>query len=347
MTDMRTQDDFTDELVDHATVVELAATTLCKIGMPDEHARWMAEWLVESDMNGVRTHGLRLLPQYVERARHAAINVRPSIRITSSRSAVITVDGDNGFGQVVATATMNDMIERARQTGTVSGTVRNSNHLGALAPLARMATTARLFVFAAQNTTNNTVPWGGTRPAIGNNPVAWGLPVDNAAAIVLDMACSETARGRLKLAKDRGESIDIGWAVGPDGRPTTDPAAALQGGLMPFGGHKGSGIAVFSGALSGVLSGANFGSQLPKSDDYTGARSMGHFFYVADIEAFLPWDEYVSRMTEYVTEIRESSSPVDDRSPITLPGERSADNRSRAGREGVPVERRLLRFMNV
>jgi LDH2 family malate/lactate/ureidoglycolate dehydrogenase len=225
-------------------------------------------------------------------------------------------------------------------TGTVTATVLNSNHLGALSYLARMATAQRMFVFACQNTRNNLVPWGGRRPVMGNNPMVWGLPLAGDEAMVLDMASSRTANGRLKLAKDRGESIELGWAVDPDGNPTADPALGLRGGLMPFGEHKGSGIAIFAGALSGVLSGANFGATLPAQDDYDNpVRSLGHFIYLVDVEALLPWEEYVSRMSRYLAEIKSAGSAV------SLPGERSTANRAKAQAAGVPVERRLLRFM--
>lgn len=339
-------DDFTPEVVELSVLLEMAAATLRAAGLPDEHARWMADWLVDSDLNGVHTHGLRLLPTYLDRALNGGIAVQPRITMTSRRTAVLSVDGDNGFGQVVATATMRELIERAREVGAVTATVHNSNHLGALSYLARMATSERMFVFACQNTRNNTVPFGGRGPGLGNNPLVWAMPIDEDHSVVLDMACSETARGRLKLAQDRGESIELGWAVDEDGNPTTDPARALKGALMPFGRHKGSGIAFFSGAMSGVLSGANFGTGLPSPLDYGApVRSMGHFISVVDIEALLPWADYVPRMADYISQVRASVPAAGGETPISLPGERSAANRIRAAAEGVPVERRILRLL--
>lgn len=341
-----TTDDFTPELVEFSELLEMASATLRSAGLPDEHAEWMAGWLVDSDLNGVHTHGLRLLPTYLDRARHGGIAVNPEILMTSRRAAVLTVDGGNGFGQVVATATMHELIARAREVGAVTATVHNSNHLGALSYLARMATAERMFVFACQNTRNNTVPHGGRGPGLGNNPLVWAMPLDDDHSVVLDMACSQTARGRLKLAQDRGESIELGWAVDADGNPTTDPQRALRGALMPFGGHKGSGIAFFSGAMSGVLSGANFGTGLPSPSDYSEpARSMGHFISVVDIEALLAWEEYVPRMADYVSQVRASVPAGSGDSPVSLPGERSANNRETAAASGVPVERRILRLM--
>lgn len=339
-------DDFTEETVDAESLHQLVVSKLCRVGLPGKHATWMAEWLIDSDLNGVRTHGLRLLPGYLDRARHGGINVNPEISIYGPRDALLTVDGDNGFGQVVATATMHAMIDRVRATGTVAATVHNSNHLGALSYLARLATAERLYVFACQNTRNNTVPFGGRRAGVGNNPLVWALPLDGDNAVVLDMACSESARGRLKLAKDRGESIDPRWAVDADGNPTTDPARALEGALLAFGGHKGSGIAFFSGALSGVLSGANFGTDLPAPDDFgSPVRSMGHFISVVDIEALMPWTDYLTRIEQYVSEAKASGPADETGGPVLLPGERSHANRSQRRSAGVPVERRVMRLL--
>jgi len=305
--------------------------------VPEEHANWTADWLIDSDLTGVVSHGLRQLPRYVERMRNGGTNPQPEMTIVRGREAAFVVDGDNGLGPVVATWTMHRLIERARSVGASTATVFHSNHLGALAYLARLAAAERMAVFACQNTRRNTIVWGGRHAGLGNNPVMWGLPLANGASAVLDIASSRMAQGNVKHAENRGLTLPEGMALDEHGEPTTDPSAALRGGLMPFGEHKGSGIAFFAGALSGVLSGANFGRAVPNPSDFSQARSIGHYIAVVDVEALIDWDVYLERFDEYVTDVKTGPDGAVD-AAVRVPGERAHAQRQQAEADGILVE---------
>lgn len=317
----------------HARVVE----RLTLEGVSADHARWTADWLIDSDLAGVATHGLRQLPRYVERIRRGGTNPRPAPSIVRGRDAAFVADGDNGLGQVVATWTMHELIERAHRVGAATAHVFHSNHLGALAYLGQLAASERMVVFASQNTRPNTIAWGARHAGLGNNPVMWGLPRADGRTIVLDIASSRMSQGAVKFAELHGETLPEGMALDAHGHPTTDPTAALRGGLMPFGEHKGSGIAFVAGALAGVLPGANFGRGVPSPSDMSQPRSIGHFISVVAIEAVIDFDDYLARIEGYVTDVKTDRAGTVDGS-VRVPGERADEHRQRALAQGIVVE---------
>lgn len=313
-------------------------------GLPDDHAAWTADWLIDADTAGVATHGLRQLPRYIDRIRRGGTNPRPEMAIVRGRDAAFTVDGDNGLGPVVATWTMHHLAERAERVGSSTATVFHSNHLGALSYLARLAAAERLAVFACQNTRRNTIVWGGRHAGLGNNPVLWGLPLADGGSLILDIATSRIAQGSVKEAQRLGVPLPPGSALDRDGEPTTDPSAALRGGLMPFGEHKGSGIAFIAGALSGALSGANFGMSVPDPSDASRARSIGHFISVVDVEAMMDWATWLERIDEYITDVRTGPNGPDPQ--VRVPGERSEEARRQAAEHGITIEPTVAAYLD-
>lgn len=331
-------------LVPYAEIRAAASEALRRADVLAADAELLAEWFLDSDLGGVPSHGLRLLPQLIERIEVGATNPQPKPRIDAGRGAVLGVDGDNGPGPLVATWAMGRAIETTAEHGCAVVGVRNTHHLGALAYLVRMATDRRMIAFATQNTRINMAPFGGSRAALGNNPIAWGLPIDGERAIILDMALSRRANGTIKLAKDYGTPLEEGIALDEEGRPTTDPERALRGALVPFGEHKGSAIAFIAGALSGVFTGANYGGHVPHPDDHGQARSLGVQLSLIDAAAILPWEDYVARMEDYVAFVHERGRGPDDPA-LRLPGERHTINRMNALRDGVPVDERVLKLL--
>lgn len=320
-------------------------TRLIEEGVPDEHATWTADWLIDSDLAGVASHGLRQLPRYVERIREGGTNPRPEMAIVRGRDAAFVVDGDNGLGPVVATWTMQHLVERAQRVGASTATVFHSNHLGALAYLARMAAAERMGVFGCQNTRRNTIVWGGTHPGLGNNPVMWGLPRADGRCAVLDIASSRMSQGAVKHAHNHGVALPEGMALDQNGQPTTDPAAALRGGLMPFGEHKGSGVAFFAGALAGVLTGANFGRAVPSPSDMTQPRSIGHFISLVDVTVLMDWDDYLDRFEAYVADVKTTGDGAFDET-VRIPGERAEAQRERSRAEGILLEDSVVALLD-
>lgn len=320
----------------HGFVVAL----LERLGLSPEHARRTAQALVDADLAGMDTHGVRLLPPYAARLRDGAIAARPELTVVSRTGAVSVLDGGNGLGQVVASWAVEHSTAVARETGAAVTTVRRSNHLGALGSFTRAAAEQGMVAFLTQNTRANMAPAGGRQAVVGNNPFSFAVPGGDF-PLVLDVSCSAVARSHIDVAAERGEPIPEGWALDPAGHPTTDAEQALLGAVLPFAGHKGSGLAVVMGALAGVLSGAKFGSAVPPLSDYGSERDLGHFLVLVDVRALGPVDALTDRMDQYVREIA-GSSPAPGYDEVRLPGQESSRRRRERLEHGVPVPASLL-----
>lgn len=320
----------------HGFVVAL----LERLGLSPQHAGYAALALIDADLAGMETHGVRLLPPYVARLRRGAIAARPELTVVSRTGAVSVLDGGNALGQVAASWAMEHSIAVARETGAAVTTVRRSNHLGALGSFTRAAAEQGMVAFLTQNTRANMAPAGGRHAVVGNNPFSFAVPGGDF-PIVLDLACSAVARSHIDVAAERGELIPEGWALDPAGHPTTDPEQALLGAVMPFAGHKGSGLAVVMGALAGVLSGAKFGNAVPPLADYSQERDLGHFVVVVDLRALGPLDALMGRMDRYMHEIADSS-PAPGSDEVRLPGQESHRRRRERLEHGIPLPADLL-----
>lgn len=310
-----------------------------KVGVPPGDATEIIDNLVEADLRGVESHGVVRMPIYVQRLAAGATNPRPSIRIVRETASTAVVDGDNGMGQLVSIRAMQIAIDKAKANQTCCFvSVRNSNHFGAAAEYAKMACAHDMIGFAFTiGGINHMVPWGGAEAMLGNNPFAVAMPAGTELPIVLDMACSVAARGKIIVAAKEGVPIPPDWAVGPDGQPTTDPVEALKGFVQPVGGPKGYALTLTIGLLSTMLSGANFGSEVTHMyDDLERPQNIGHLFGVLPIALFEDVATYHSRMEKAVADIRGARrAPGIDR--IYLPGEREEISAARLRAEGIPI----------
>lgn len=305
-------------------------------GVPTDDAGIVAESLLDADLSGIRTHGLRLLPGYLDRLRAGAINPTPDIKVEQRAGAVTSIDGDDGFGQVVVQRALTVTMSIARAQGVALTSVHGSNHLGALGYPARIAAESGMFAFLGQNTRKNTLLPGGHRAGVGNNPFAFALPSGGNDPVVLDISCSAISRNSIYRARELGEDLPAGVATDRDGVLTTDPVAAMEGSLLAFGGHKGAGLAIVMGALAGVFSGAKFGAEIPAPTDYTTKRDIGHFLLLVDTSSLGDIDENMVRMRTYLTDITASGQHV------RFPGERSGASRRHALAEGVALPTTVL-----
>ncbi len=221
-------------------LTERVARVFAKLGLPDEDARIVAEHLVEADLRGVHSHGVIRVPTYVEGVRAGRINPTPDIRVVEDHGGQVVMDGDNGFGQLAAYRANELAIERGKEHGMAAVALRRSTHCGAMAYYAIRARAAGLIGLAITNAGMNMTPTGGTGKIVGNNPFAMAVPTNREWPLVLDMATSVVAGGKLDVARSKGEPIPLGWARDAQGNPTTDPVAARGGALEPLGGPKGS-----------------------------------------------------------------------------------------------------------
>ncbi len=329
--------------VERAPLLRLAEAALTAAGAAPRHAALTADILVEGDLMGIGTHGVLRVLLYSERLGLDGITAAAEITVERKAPSLALVDGDNGLGPAVAMTALEAGFEMAAESGLAYVGCRNSNHLGALAPYALKACERGLVLISGTNASTTIAPWGGREARLGNNPLSIAAPCPGAPHFILDMAMSVAARGKIRKARDEGASIPEGWAVDAAGKPTTDPVAALEGFLLPFGGHKGSGLSQAVDLLSGVLSGARFLTDISPWTDYPERPcGTGHFFLLLDPARLLGAAQYEAAVERFRRLIRETP-PADPAQPVQIPGEREQLRRAEALRDGVGIPEELLR----
>ncbi|KUK13363.1 MAG: Ldh family oxidoreductase [Synergistetes bacterium] len=306
---------------------DFCVSLLMRAGVPQSDAELFVDNLIFSELRGVKSHGIARLPVYIKRILSGLMNPKTEIKEVSSKGAVLLVDANNGLAPVVGCWSMDKCVELARIYGVGVVGVRNSNHLGGLAYYVIRAVKAGMIGFATSNTAPAMAPWGGTKPLFGTNPIAIGIPAKNEYPIVLDMATSVVARGRIRLAALKGEKIPLGWAIDEKGQPTDDPVKALKGSLLPVGGPKGYGLALIIDLLSGLMTGSAFLDEVGENSDFTKPTRIGHLFMALDPSVFVPGD-FEALVDDYIRRVKSSPSREGER--IFMPGEieflKSAEN---------------------
>lgn len=313
-------------------------TALSKVGVAEDDACLAIDVLVEADLRGVYSHGVVRLPIYVERLLAGVMNGAPVMAKRRDTPSTCIFDGDNGIGMIVGVRSMEVAIEKARRSGAPAFvSVENGNHYGAAAYFVEQAADAGMIGFSFTiGGINHMAPWGGREAMLGNNPFAIALPTPCGFNIVLDMACSVAARGKIIVAARNGDPIPSDWALGPDGQPTTDAVEALKGLVQPVGGPKGYALTLVIGLLSTMLSEAFFGSEVTHLyEDFENPQNVGHLQGALPIDLFQDLDRYNERIAKAVDEVRNTERAVGvDR--IYMPGEREHLARVKALKNGVP-----------
>ncbi len=305
-------------------------------GLSAESAQIVADNLVEADLRGVSSHGIMRTKSYCTRLAKGQINPADAAEVVSDRQTTAMIDGHNTFGAVSGTMAMKLAIEKAEKYGVAVSTVSHSTHFGACAYYAEMATRKGLISIVASNTVPIMAPIGGKAMKVGNNPIAFAVPAGKHFPIILDIATSQVAMGKILLAAKEGREIPLGWATDKDGVLTTDPVAAQDGFLFPTGGHKGLGIAIFAEMITGVLAGANFGGLIENINKSDSARSnYGHFFLVIDPSFFLGAEDFTSKVDAYIDYFKDCPM-VDKNTEALLPGEIECTLRLDRRANGIP-----------
>lgn len=315
---------------------------LSALDVVPDHARIVAERMVEADLRGRTGHGLIRLRPYCARVRAGGYNLRPEITVRNETPVSALVDGNNGFGQVVVTKAVQLAIDKATTAGIGwVGTVR-SNHAGAAGIYTAMALQAGLasMYFAVANS-NGMPPWGGREILLGTNPLAVAFPGGNAPPFELDIATTVASHGTIEVKARSGEPLPEGWVVDFDGNPITDPARVDEGFLVPIGGYKGAGLNIMIGAIAGVMTGAAFGRDVvPFRTDHVTPTNTGQSILVFRPDLFLGRDDYDRRMGDTLDDFRSSQSLTGQ--PVRLPGDNARATLARNLEAGVPVEDTLL-----
>ena len=305
-------------------------------GVPEADAAIVASCLVSADLRGVDTHGLTRLPGYLDRVRRGLINASPALEPKRVTPVAAALDGQNGFGFVTGTRAMQETIAIAREFGIGIVSVRRSTHFGMAASYVLQALDAGLIALVFSNASPAMPPWGARTALLGTNPFAAGAPAGRHPPFLLDMSPAVAARGKIRRAERRGESIPLGYALDAAGRPTTDPKAALGGVVLPIGGYKGSGLAMLMDIFGGVISGANFGGDVgDQYKTYDRPQDVGHFFLAMRPDLFVPEDEYRSRMDTLIERVHAAPTAegVDE---VLIPGEPELRYEAKRRRTGIP-----------
>lgn len=299
---------------------DLCIEIVKKLGASEEHAFLVADALVDADLCGIESHGVSRMKNYMKRLQTGVIDAKGNYFVEKENAASLAINGNNSMGMVVGTYAMNRCIEKARESGCCFATVNNSNHYGTSAYYARMAANAGMVGFTGTNAPPNIAPWGSSQKYMGTNPMAIAVPTNND-PMVLDMAPSVVAMGKIILAAKLGKKIPEGWVLTKDGRPTTDPVEGQYGTLIPIGGPKGSGLAIFMDVLCGILSGASYGPHINHFwNDFENPQNVGHIFCAIDISKFIDLGEFKKRLGDMIGEMKvlPKNPGVDE---IFMPGE--------------------------
>ena len=334
--------DQTGNVLSKADLSTLATQSLIGLGLTPKDAADTAGILVLAEMFGLSTHGVGRIESYGERLDINGINPRPSITSEAVAPAMIRVDGDNGVGPLVGVRALEAAMEAAATTGVALALARGSNHFGPVSPYNYMAAQAGFASLIGSNASTTIAPWGGSEARLGNSPCGFGFPNPGGDPVILDMAISVAARAKIRNAAKAGQPIPDTWATDRSGKPTTDPNEALNGFLLPIGGHKGYGLALVVDLLAGLLSGAAYLTHVKSwVDAPEEPQNLGHYFLLIDTKRLGAAGWLSERMNDFA-HILHSTPPADPNAPVLLPGEIENRNLARARQEGVRLDPALL-----
>ncbi|KAK5046108.1 hypothetical protein LTR84_008565 [Exophiala bonariae] len=314
----------------------LVRSVLLAYGVPSDNANLVAEALVLADLRGVDTHGINRLPSYINRVEAGVLNPNPMLEFQMKTPVAALLDAKNTFGPIAASLAIDKGIEIASTYGLAIIAVKHSNHYGMASTYLSRAIDQGYAAFAFTNASRSMPPWGAREPLLGTSPFAVGLPGGEKGDFILDMSPSVAARGKIRKAARRGESIPEGYALDEYGRSTTDPDAALRGVVLPIGGPKGSGIAMMMDIFGGLLTGAAFkGDVVDMNKNMSDPQNVGHWFLVFRPELFLDDKaEYFSRMDDLMKAVR-SCEKAEGVKRIFTSGEIEAEKQIVNGRDGI------------
>jgi len=323
----------------------LCVRSLESVGARTDEAKIVAENLVKADLRGTNSHGVFRLPEYLERVKRGLINISTEIEIIREGPSFAVIDGKAKFGQVVGTRAMDLAISKGKKAGLALVTVSKSNHFGIASYYSMFALKHMMIGIVMSNAAPSMAPWGAKEKLFGTNPLSVAIPTGGPIPIVLDMAMSQVARGKIRMAADKGERIPEGWAVDKEGRATTDPVAALEGSLAPIAGAKGSGLAIVIDVLCGVLSGGTYGNGVKSMYDMTGPCGTCNTMIAIDISKFIPVDRFTEQVKAMIGAIK-GSSLASGFSRIFLPGEIEIETERNRLTQGIPFEEETWARLN-
>src|SRR6266705_6850878 len=339
-----TEEDPASPRIAAAELTRFIAAAYRAVGIAGPDAERAAELMAASDLSGADGHGVFRLPQYTSRIKAGGLNTAPQIRVIRQSRAAAVVDGDNGLGSLVVARAVEEAIDLARDNGVGWVGVRRGKHAGAAAVYAAMPLVYDMIgLYFAVGNANHLPPWGGIDMLLSTNPIAVAVPALDEPPLVLDMATTVAAYGKVKVAAQQGKTMPEGWMIDREGRPLTDPNRADDGFLLPIGGYKGYGLALLFGLLAGTLNGAAFGRDVIdfNKDDKT-PTNTGQVIVALNIAQFSSVETFKRNVDEVIRDMRNSRRmPGVER--IRVPGEQSHATWLERSATGVPMNDTLFR----
>jgi LDH2 family malate/lactate/ureidoglycolate dehydrogenase len=345
-------------IVTESTLRQFTQNIFLAIGCSDEHARLAADVLLRSDMRGIDSHGVARLSGYVRLWEKGRINPTPDIRVVHETPTTATVDGDAGLGLVVAPFAMQVAIQKAEQYGSGWVSVRNSNHFGIAGYHALMAVEKDMIGFAMTNASPLVAPTFSNERMLGTNPMCYAFPAGKYPPLIVDMATSAAANGKLEIAQRSGKQVPEGWIQDGEGNFTTDPHALKTGGsLLPLGSdrehgsHKGFGLSATVDILSAVLSGANYGPWVPPfvafldpPTDPVG-QGIGHFLGAMRVDGFRQVQDFKDNLDNWISRFK-SAQTIDPNQKVIIPGEPELEAEIDRKQNGIPLVDAVVKDLN-
>jgi (2R)-3-sulfolactate dehydrogenase (NADP+) len=318
-----------------AQASELVVATLVRCRTSEDNARAVARALIAAEADGLKGHGLSRLPTYAAQAKVGKVDGFAKPAVTRPRPGLIAVDAAHGFAYPAIELAETLLPDAARDLGVAAAAIRRSHHCGAAGhPVERLAS-AGLVAIMFVNTPSAMAPWGGSKPVFGTNPLAFACPLPGRAPLVIDLSLSKVARGNIMAAKQRSESIPEGWALDAQGRPTTDPAAALAGTMVPMGDAKGTALALMVELLAAGLTGSNFAAEASSYlDDKGGPPGTGQLIVAFDAAAFAG---------DAVVRFGVLAASIEAQAGARLPGAKRLKAREKANAERVTISDALMK----
>ena len=329
------------------TLSAFVACAFRAAGLPEGDARTLGDLITEADLRGSDTHGVFRMPGYCKRIKAGGVNTRPNIRLVEERASTALVDGDNAMGHLVMKFAAETAIAKAKQTGIGWVGARMSNHAGPAALYAMMPLAHDMIgLYFAVGSNNHLPPWGGLESLLGTNPIAVAVPALDEPPVVMDMAPTVTAYGKVRLKASRGEEMPVGWMIDKQGKPLTDPKRADEGHLLPIGDYKGYALSLMIALLAGALNRAAIGRDIFDFNKELGrATNTGQSIVALSVEAFAPVGEFKRGVDAMVRSLRESQRlPGVER--IWLPGEQSHKKRLDREKNGIPLSPSLKKSLD-
>jgi LDH2 family malate/lactate/ureidoglycolate dehydrogenase len=323
-------------------------------GMTKEDAALSADVLLAADLRGIDSHGVARLSGYVRLAEAGRANMKPNWKVIHETPSTATVDADGGLGLAVAPKAMEIAINKAKQAGTGWVAIQNSNHFGIAAYHAMMALEHDMIGIAMTNASPLVAPTHSKERMLGTNPMCYVFPTGKNQPIVVDLATSAAANGKLEIAQRANKKVPKGWILDKQGNDTDDPHALKDGGiLLPLGsgdtkaGHKGFGLSAVVDLFSGVLSGANYGPWVPPFvafldpvKDQPG-RGIGHFVGAMRVDAFRPAADFKKHVDNWIDRFK-AAAPIDPAVPVIIPGEPEVAAAKERTEHGIPLNDKVV-----